>query len=135
MTTSIPGLLLLLPSNTKIKSIPVCCSFFIFVKSRWQQKTCYLSAWISQKKDRQTQHYFLSKTLARQFDLPSRLSVTTGKFCHCKFPFAVVLRNYDSKILPTQFLVSSGGCIDVNIDGSVLEEKSSFKMLGLTLFF
>ena len=27
------------------------------------------------------------------------------------------------------------GSIDVKIDGSVLEEKSSFKMLGLTFFF
>ena len=26
------------------------------------------------------------------------------------------------------------GAIDMKIDGSVLEEKSSFKMLGLTLF-
>ena len=26
------------------------------------------------------------------------------------------------------------GAIDVKMDGSVLEEKSSFKMLGLTLF-
>ena len=107
----IPGLLLLLTGNTKIKLILVCCSFFIFVKSRWQQKTCYLLVCISHKKDRQTQHYFLSKPLARQFDLPSRLSVTTAKFRCRKFPFAVMLRNYGGKILPKQFLVSSEGCI------------------------
>ena len=110
MTTSIPGLLLLLPGNTKIKSIPICRSFFIFVRSRWQQKTCYLPAWISQKKDRQTQHCFLTKTLTRQFDLLSRLSVRTAKSCRRKFAFTVMLRNYDSKILLTQFLVSSEGC-------------------------
>ena len=32
-------------------------------------------------------------------------------------------------------LVSFGWSIDVKMDGSVLEEKSSFKMLGLTFFF
>ena len=31
-------------------------------------------------------------------------------------------------------LVSFGWSIDVKMDGSVLEEKSSFKMLGLTFF-
>ena len=30
---------------------------------------------------------------------------------------------------------NNNGSIDVKIDGSVLEEKSSFKMLGLTLSF
>ena len=29
---------------------------------------------------------------------------------------------------------NSNGSIDVKMDGSVLEEKSSFKMLGLTFF-
>ena len=78
-------------------------------------KTCDLLAWISQKKDGKTQHYFLSKTLARQFDLLSRLNVTTAKFCSRKFPFAVVLRNYDGKILLTQFLVSSEDWSDEGI--------------------
>ena len=87
------------------------CSLFIFVKSRWQQKTCYFLVWISQKKDRQTQHYFLSKALARQFDLPSKLCVTTAKFYRRKFPFAVALKSYNGKLLPTQFLVSSEGCL------------------------
>ena len=32
----------------------------------------------------------------------SRLSVMTAKFCHHKFPFAVVLRNYNGKILPLE---------------------------------
>ena len=31
-------------------------------------------------------------------------------------------------------LSNDNGCIDVKMDGSVLEEKSSFKMLGLTFF-
>ena len=30
---------------------------------------------------------------------------------------------------------NNNGAIDVKMDGSVLEEKSSFKMLGLTFFF
>ena len=30
---------------------------------------------------------------------------------------------------------NNNGSIDLKMDGSVLEEKSSFKMLGLTFFF
>ena len=127
---------LIFHSNKKIIML-MECSFksgilklkITFVKSRWQQKTCYLSAWISQKKDRQTQHYFLSKAVARQFDLPSRLSVTMAKVCCRKFPFVVVLRNYDSKILLTQFLMSSEGCIGAS---AFLTGKFNLKPLVLT---
>ena len=70
-----------------------------------------LSFGMDKPKERQTQHYFLSKTLERQFDLLLRLSVTTAKFCCRKFAFAAMLGNCDSKILPTKFLVSSEDCI------------------------
>ena len=38
----------------------------------------------------------------------------------------------DGKTQLVLFQLSNNGSIDVKMDGSVLEEKSSFKMLGLT---
>ena len=35
----------------------------------------------------------------------------------------------------TLLVSKNTGAIDVKMDGSVLEDKSSFKMLGLTFFF
>ena len=43
-----------------------------------------------------------------------------------------VLRRARSLVIPRQ--ACNNGSIDVKMDGSLLEEKSSFKMLGLTFF-